>query len=65
MKGADQHPLYRFLMSADVLPNWEVKFSGFPEIPAREGREDPRGKFFSAVESISKDLTGAIEAALR
>jgi glutathione peroxidase len=64
VKGADQHPLYRFLTSPETNP----KFSGDVRWNFQKYLFDRSGKiiakFASGVEPLSDELTSAIEQAL-
>jgi glutathione peroxidase len=64
VKGSDQHPLYRFLTSAETNPEFagDVKWNFQKYLIGREGRIT--GKFASAVDPLSAELTTAIEKAL-
>jgi len=64
VKGSDQHPLYRFLTSTGTNPEYsgEVKWNFQKYLLDRKGRIV--GKFASAVEPSSSELTSAIEQAL-
>jgi glutathione peroxidase len=64
VKGSDQHPLYRFLTSAETNPEFsgDVKWNFQKYLLDRNGKIV--GKFLSAVDPSSSELTSAIEQAL-
>ncbi len=64
VKGNDQHPLYRFLTSAETDPKFsgDVKWNFQKYLIDRKG--NIVGRFASAVEPMSADVTTAIERAL-
>ncbi len=61
VKGNDQHPLYRFLTSAGTDPKFsgDVKWNFQKYLIDRNG--NIVGKFLSAVEPLSADITSAVE----
>ncbi len=65
VKGADQHPLYRYLTSDATNPNFagQVKWNFTKYLVDRTG--NIVGKFGSSVKPMSEELMEAIEAALR
>jgi glutathione peroxidase len=64
VKGADQHPLYRYLTSDSTNPDFagQVKWNFTKYLVNRTG--NIVGKFGSSVKPMSEELVGAIEAAL-
>ena len=65
VKGADQHPLYRFLTSDTTDPKFagDVRWNFTKYLVDRNGTVV--GKFSSSAKPLSDDLVGAIEAALK
>ena len=65
VKGSDQHPLYKFLTSAQTDPRFtgDVKWNFQKYLIDRNGVIINR--FMSATKPLSPEITGAIEAALR
>lgn len=64
VSGEDQHPLYRFLTSQETDPDFAggVKWNFQKYLVDRRGKVI--GKFMSAVEPMSKELTTAVETEL-
>jgi glutathione peroxidase len=64
VKGDDQHPLYRYLTSADTDPEFagDVKWNFQKYLVDRKGTIV--GKFMSRVEPLSDEITSAVEKAL-
>ncbi len=65
VKGEDQHPLYRFLTSKESDPQFagDVQWNFQKYLVGKNGKI--LGKFLSAVDPLSPELTGAIEQALK
>jgi glutathione peroxidase len=65
VKGEDQHPLYAFLTSGRTDPAYagEVRWNFQKYLIDRKGKII--GRYYSAVDPLSSELTGAIEAALK
>ena len=65
VKGADQHPLYKFLTSRETDPDFagDVKWNFQKYLVGRDGMVI--GRFMSAVGPMSRGITAAIEAALK
>jgi len=64
VKGKDQHPLYAFLTSGGSDPAYagRVRWNFQKYLIDRKGKVIAR--YFSAVDPLSSELTGAVEAAL-
>jgi glutathione peroxidase len=64
VKGSDQHPLYRFLTSAETNPEFagDVKWNFQKYLIGRQGKI--LGKFAPGLDPLSADITAAIEKAL-
>lgn len=65
VKGKDQHPLYAFLTSGKTNPATAggVRWNFQKYLIDREGKVI--GRYYSAVDPLSEELTSAIEAALK
>ncbi len=65
VKGDDEHPLYRYLTSAEANPatTGDVKWNFQKYLVGRDGKV--RAMFLSRVTPMSDEVTSAIEAALK
>lgn len=65
VKGEDQHPLYRYITSADTNPEFagEIKWNFQKYLVDRNGKII--GKYLSRTEPLSEELVQAVEAALK
>jgi glutathione peroxidase len=65
VKGKDQHPLFAFLTSGGGNPAYagQVRWNFQKYLIDRRGKVIAR--YFSAVDPLSSELTGAVEAALK
>ncbi len=65
VKGDDEHPLYRYLTSAEANPatSGDVKWNFQKYLVGRDGKV--RAMFLSRVTPMSDEVTSAIEAALK
>jgi len=65
VKGSDQHPLYRFLTSAETNPKFsgDVKWNFQKYLVDRKG--NVAGKFAPSVEPLSAELKAAVEVELK
>lgn len=64
VKGSDQHPLYRFLTSAETNPEFagDVKWNFQKYLLGRDGKI--LGKFAPGLDPLSSEITAPIEKAL-